>query len=60
MHAHLPHTLIYAGLCALPLLIWVPLRLWAPETPRNEEEPGDCDDGESEREPDADPLPVAA
>lgn len=43
MHAHLPRVLLDISLCALPLLIWIPLRLWADEEPRNQEEPGDRD-----------------
>ena len=52
--SHLPHALIYAGLCSLPLLIMLPLWLLdAGRPPRNEiiqEQPGDgsedeCDPG---------------
>jgi len=48
MLAHLPHALIYAGLCSLPLLIWVPLVLWADDHPRRRDDPPDSDDGEGE------------
>ena len=45
MLAHLPPDLIYAGLCSLPLLIWLPLVLWAGDSPRSDEPPdsGDAD-----------------
>ena len=56
--SHIPHALIYAGLCSLPLLIWLPLWLWCDDVPRNDEEP--ADDTEDEREPDLEPLAAAA
>ena len=56
--SHIPHALIYAGLCSLPLLIWLPLWLWCDDDPRNQEEPGDgSEDG---RDPAPDALPAAA
>jgi hypothetical protein len=56
--SHVPHALIYAGLCSLPLLIWLPLWLWCDDDPRNQEEPGDgSEDG---RDPAPDALPAAA
>lgn len=39
MLAHVPHVLVYAGLCALPLLIWLPLCLFADDHPRSDEPP---------------------
>jgi hypothetical protein len=51
--SHVPHVLVYAGLCSLPLLIWLPLALFADDSPRNSDEPPDT--GE---EPEL--LPLAA
>jgi hypothetical protein len=48
--SHVPHALIYAGLCSLPLLIWLPLWLWAEDEPRNDDQP-DADDEEPELVP---------
>jgi hypothetical protein len=33
------HTWSIVGLCALPLLIWIPFRLWCDEQPHNDPEP---------------------
>lgn len=52
MLAHIPHALIYVGLCSLPLLIWLPLVLWADDAPRRDDPP-DGGDEEGELPPPA-------
>ena len=55
MLAHLPHALIYVGLCSLPLLIWLPLVLWADDHPRRHDPPDTGDE-----DPELPALPAVA
>ena len=52
MLSHIPHALVYTGLCALPLLIWLPIWLWAEDAPHNDDPPDTGEDGR--------PLPAVA
>ncbi len=38
MLQHVPHALVIAALCFLPLLIWLPLWLFAEDEPRTGED----------------------
>ena len=48
--SHIPHVLVYAGLCSLPLLIWLPIWPRDLDHPRSDDPP-DAGDEEGELTP---------